>query len=46
MTPATPSALDFLLASRRSEITSLRRLLHTGQFIGQLSQLIHMLHLK
>lgn len=43
MTPAMPSALDFLLASRRSEIASLRRLLHTGQFIGQLSQLIHML---
>ncbi|MCU5774873.1 nitrate- and nitrite sensing domain-containing protein [Erwiniaceae bacterium BAC15a-03b] len=43
MTAATPSALNFLLASRQSEIASLRNLLHTGQLIGQLSQLIHVL---
>lgn len=43
MTAATPSALDYLLASRQSEIASLRNLLHTGQLIGQLGQLIHVL---
>ncbi|MBP2171144.1 hypothetical protein J2125_004336 [Erwinia toletana] len=43
MTAATPTALNFLLASRQSEIASLRNLLHTGQLIGQLSQLIHVL---
>lgn len=43
MNHATPSALNYLLASRQSEIASLRNLLHTGRLIGQISQLIHVL---
>ena len=38
-----PSALNYLLVSRQSEIASLRNLLHTGRLIGQISQLIHVL---
>ena len=38
-----PSAADFLLASKRCEIAVLQQLLHMGQLVGQVSQLIHML---
>ncbi|MBD8452631.1 nitrate regulatory protein [Serratia rubidaea] len=38
-----PSAADFLLASKRCEITVLQQLLHMGQLVGEVSQLIHML---
>lgn len=39
----TLSALDFVLASRRSEITGLQQLLQMGQLVGAVSQLIHLL---
>ncbi|CAI0877863.1 nitrate regulatory protein [Serratia quinivorans] len=38
-----PSAGDFLLASRRCEITVLQQLLQMGQLVGRVSQLIHVL---
>jgi len=43
MNAAAPTALDWLLASRQSEIASLRHLLHAGQLTGEISQLIHVL---
>lgn len=39
----TLTALDFLLASKRSEITGLQQLLQMGKLVGTVSQLIHML---
>ena len=39
----TLSALDFVLASRRSEITGLQQLLQMGKLVGAVSQLIHLL---
>ncbi|MGK8935101.1 nitrate- and nitrite sensing domain-containing protein [Pluralibacter gergoviae] len=36
-------AIDYLYASRESEIASLRRLLLTGEFITRISELIHLL---
>ncbi len=38
-----PSAGDFLLASKRCEITVLQQLLQMGQLVGRVSQLIHVL---
>lgn len=38
-----PSAGDFLLASRRCEITVLQQLLQMGLLVGRVSQLIHVL---
>lgn len=37
------SALDFVLASRRSEITGLQQLLQMSKLVGAVSQLIHVL---
>lgn len=39
----TLSALDFVLASKRSEITGLQQLLQMGKLVGAVSQLIHVL---
>ncbi|MGR4048246.1 nitrate- and nitrite sensing domain-containing protein [Kosakonia cowanii] len=39
----TLSALDFVLASRRSEITGLQQLLQMSKLVGAVSQLIHLL---
>ncbi|NDL61536.1 nitrate regulatory protein [Acerihabitans arboris] len=39
----TSTAIQFLLASRQSEIAALRRLLQTGELVGAVSQLVHML---
>ncbi|MGL6018265.1 MAG: transcription antitermination regulator, partial [Gibbsiella quercinecans] len=36
-----PSASDFLLASKRCEITVLQQLLQMGKLVGGVSQLIH-----
>lgn len=38
-----PSVSDFLLASKRCEITVLQQLLQMGQLVGRVSQLIHVL---
>lgn len=38
-----PSASDFLLASKRCEITVLQQLLQMGKLVGGVSQLIHVL---
>jgi hypothetical protein len=38
-----PSDRDFLLASKRCEITVLQQLLQMGQLVGRVSQLIHVL---
>ncbi|WP_042958902.1 nitrate regulatory protein [Erwinia tasmaniensis] len=37
------SALDFLLASKKSEITGLQQLLQMGKLVGAISQLVHVL---
>ncbi|WLI77382.1 nitrate- and nitrite sensing domain-containing protein [Kosakonia sp. H02] len=37
------TALDFVLASKRSEITGLQQLLQMGKLVGAVSQLIHVL---
>ncbi|MGC6386888.1 nitrate- and nitrite sensing domain-containing protein [Ewingella sp. S1.OA.A_B6] len=37
------SALDFVLASKKSEITDLQQLLQMGKLVGAVSQLIHVL---
>lgn len=39
----TLSALDYLLASKKSEITGLQQLLQMGKLVGTVSQLIHVL---
>ncbi|WP_410016635.1 nitrate- and nitrite sensing domain-containing protein [Sodalis sp. C49] len=39
----TSTAIRFLQASRQSEIAALRRLLQTGELVGAVSQLVHML---
>ncbi|WP_431225436.1 nitrate- and nitrite sensing domain-containing protein [Serratia sp. L9] len=38
-----PNVSDFLLASKRCEITVLQQLLQMGQLVGRVSQLIHVL---
>ncbi|NMP28150.1 ANTAR domain-containing protein [Rahnella sp. SAP-1] len=39
----TISALNFVLASKKSEITSLQQMLQMGKLVGAVSQLIHVL---